>query len=122
MVNNNFSEGLLYVQLTFSVLIFLTIFIQYRFKIVDGHLIYQLFFLTLPIYKRVIYSNQIIQIKFKRVGWKTKGVIIQIRKGWNIRVVNFVPNDVFVELIDFANKYGITISKTREYLTLEKYK
>lgn len=119
IINNNFSKGLLYVQIAFAVLIFVAIFIQFRFKIADGHLIYQLCFLTMPIYKKVIYSNQIIQMKFKRVGWKTKGVIIEVRKGFNIRVVNFVPTEVFVELIDFANKYGITISKTRDYLILE---
>lgn len=119
IINNNTSKGLLYVQIAFAVFVFITIFIQFKFKIVDGHLIYQLFFLAMPIYKKVIYPNQIIQMKFKRVGWKTKGVIIQVRKGFNIRVVNFLPNDVFVELMDFANKYGITTSKTRDYLMLE---
>lgn len=119
IINNNFSKGLLYVQIALAVFVFITIFIQYKFKIVDGHLIYQIFFLTMPIYKKVTYPNDIIQMKFKRVGWATKGVIIQVRKGFNIRVVNFVPNNVFIELIDFANEYGITISKTRDYLILE---
>jgi len=95
-------------------------FIQFRIKIDDGFLAYQILFLTIPIYKRVVYPNQIIQMKFKRVGWATKGVVIQVNKGFNIRVVNFVPNNVYINLINFANKYGIPISKTRDYLILEK--
>ena len=98
----------------------MSIFIQFEFKIVDGYLTYQIFFLTMPIYKKVIYPNQIIQMKFKRIGWNTKGVIIQVKKGFNIRVVNFSPNNVFIDLIDFANKNGISISKTKDYLILEK--
>ncbi len=119
IIKNNFSGWLLYVQIAFAVFVFITIFIQFMFKIVDGYLIYQLFFLTIPIYKKVIYPNQIIQMKFKRVGWVTKGVIIQVKRGFNIRVVNFVPGDVFGELINFANQYNIAISKTKDYLILE---
>jgi hypothetical protein len=59
-------------------------------------------------------------MKFKRVGWATKVAIIQVEKGLNIRVVNFVPKNVFVVLIDFANKHDISISKTKYYLILEK--
>jgi hypothetical protein len=59
-------------------------------------------------------------MKIKRIGWNTKGAIIQVKKGFNIRVVNFTPNNVFFNLIDFANENGISISKTKDYLILEK--
>ncbi len=74
----------------------------------------------MTLYRKVVYTHQITKMKFKRVGWATKAAIIQVEKGLNIRVVNFVPNNVFVDLIDFANKYDISISKTKDYLILEK--
>jgi len=116
----NLSGGLLFFRILITVFILVAIFIQYKFKIDDGHLTYQILFLTVPIYKKVVYPNQIIQIKFKRVGWAKKATIIQVKKGVNIRLVNFVPNNIFGELINFANKYSISISKTRDYLILEK--
>ncbi|MGE8078770.1 hypothetical protein [Peribacillus loiseleuriae] len=117
---NYFSVGLFYFQILLTVFILVAIFIQFKFKIDDGYLTYQILFLTMPIYKQVIYPNQIIQMKFKRSSWVTKGVIIQVKKGFSIRVVNFVPHNLFADLIDFANEYGISISKTKDYLVLEK--
>ena len=83
-------------------------------------MIYQIFFFTVPIYKKVLFPNQIIHIKFKRLGWTKKGAIIQVKKGFNIRIVNFVPKNVLTDLIDFANKNDISITKTKDYLILDK--
>lgn len=116
----NFSNGLLYFQILLVVFILLSIFIRFKFKIDDRYLTYQILFLAMPIYKKVIYPNQIIQMKFKRIGWTTKGSIIQVKKGVNIRVVNFSPNNVLIDLINFANENGISLSKTNDYLILEK--
>ncbi|MCL6572923.1 MAG: diguanylate cyclase [Bacillus sp. (in: Bacteria)] len=115
------SEGFLYFQILLTLLILVTIFIQFKFKIDDGYLTYQILIMKMPIYQKVVYPNQIIALKFKRVGWANKVAIIQVEKGLNIRLVNFVPQNVFVALIDFANKYDISISKTKDYLILEKY-
>ncbi|WP_312469370.1 hypothetical protein [Neobacillus sp.] len=111
---------LLYFQILLALFILLLIFIQFKFVIDDGYLTYQMLFFAMPIYKKVLFPNQIIQMKFKRIGWTTKGAIIQVKRGLNIRVVNFAPNNVFIDLIDFANENGISISKTKDYLILEK--
>lgn len=117
---NDFSIWLLYVQILFALLIFCSLFIKYKFEIKEDYLAYQILFFTLPIYKTKIHANQIIQIKFKRIGWVTKGVIIRRNKGFNIRIVNFTPNGVLTDLIDFAIKNDVSYSKTKDYIILEK--
>ncbi|WP_066254348.1 hypothetical protein [Neobacillus drentensis] len=116
----DFSNGMLYFQIGLIVFILLSLFIQFKFKIDDGYLVYQILFLAMPIYKKEVSPNQIIRIKFKRLGWMTKGAIIQVKKGFNIRVVHFSPDNIFVDLIDFANENSISISKTKDYRILEK--
>jgi hypothetical protein len=61
----------------------------------------------MPIYKKEVSPNQVIRIKFKRFGWMTKGAIIQVKKGINIRVVHFSPDYLFADLIDFAKANSI---------------
>lgn len=116
----NFSEGFFFIQLFFVLVILMLILIEFKFSIDESLLSYQILFLSIPIYKKVVYPNQITQLKFKRVGWSTKGAIIQVNKGFNIRVVNFVPQTIFEDLIAFAKKYDISINKSKDYLTLEK--
>lgn len=116
----DFSNRLLYFQVGLIVFILLSLFIQFKFKIDDGYLVYQILFLSMPIYKKEVSPNQINRIKFKRLGWMTKGAIIQVKKGFNIRVVHFSPDNIFVNLIDFANENSISISKTKDYRILEK--
>ena len=113
-------NGLLYFQILLALFILLSIFIQFRFVIDDGYLTYQILFFAMPIYKKLLFPNQILHMKFKRIGWTTKGAVIQVKRGFNIRVVNFAPDNVFIDLIDFANENGTSISKTKDYLILEK--
>ena len=117
---NDLSNWLRFIQVIFTLIIFSSLFINFTFEIKEGYLIYQVLFFNVPLYKKSIYPNQIRQIKFKRVSWYSKGAIIQVKKGINIRIVNFVPNDVFKDLIDYANKNDISYSKTKDYFNLEK--
>ena len=59
-------------------------------------------------------------MKFVRVGWLSKGAIIQLEKGFNIRVTHYTPKTVIAELLDFADKEEIPILKTRDFVILEK--
>ena len=117
---NDLSKWLLYFQIIFALVILGSFFIKYKFEINENYLTYQILFFKLPLYIKRIDSNQTIQIKFKRISWYTKGAIIQVKKGANIRVVTLVPNDVFEELINFADKNGIPYTKTKDYFILEK--
>ena len=98
------SNGLLYFKILLIIFILLAIFIKFELEIDDGYLKYQIFFLSISIYKNVLYPNQILNMKFIRIGWNNKGVIIHVKKWFNIRVVHFSPNNVFIDLIDFAHK------------------
>jgi hypothetical protein len=116
----DFSNAWIYFQIGVIVFILLSFFIEFRLKIDNGYLVYQLFFLTIPIFKKVVSPNEIIRMKFIRVGWMSKGAIIQVKKGFNIRVIHFYPDNLLVDLIDFANKNNIYITKTKDYRILEK--
>ena len=117
---NDLSNWLRFIQVIFTLIIFSSLFINFTFEIKEGYLIYQVLFFNVPLYKKSLYPNQIRQIKFKRVSWYSKGAIIQVKKGVTIRVVNFAPNDVFEELINFADKNSIPYTKTKDYIILEK--
>lgn len=113
-------DAIFYLQILLAIFLLLSMFIRFKFVIDDGYLKFQTILFSIPIYTKVLFPNQINQIKFKRVGWTTKCAIIQVSKGFNVRIVNFNPSNVFVDLIDFAHEKGISISKTKDYLILEK--
>ncbi|OCA90156.1 hypothetical protein A8L44_04330 [Bacillus sp. FJAT-27986] len=117
---NDFFDWLLYFQMIFSLVILVLLCIRYKFVINNDYLTYQILFFKWPLYKTSIFPHQIKQIKFKRVNWYSKGAFMQVKKGLTIRIVNFNPNDVFKELVDFANKHGIPYSKTKDYIIIEK--
>lgn len=110
--------GLLYFHIIIAIFLLLAFFVNYKLIIEEGCLIYEIFIFTLPLYKKVVFPNQISKILFKRTGWARKSSIIKVEKGFNIRIVLF-PDGVFADLIDFAEKNEIVIVKTRDYLILK---
>jgi hypothetical protein len=115
MITNKLSIGIFYFQILLFVFILVAVFITYKFRIDEGSITYQILLFTLPIYKKVVYPDQIIQVRFKRVGWGTKGAIIQIEKGLNIRIILFVPETIFEELETFAIENSIAVSGTNRW-------
>jgi len=63
---------------------------------------YQVLFFSLVIYQKVLDPQQILQLTFKRVGWSTQCTYIQVKKGMNIRIIHFYPDNVLKELALFA--------------------
>ncbi|WP_143128300.1 hypothetical protein [Psychrobacillus sp. OK032] len=59
-------------------------------------------------------------VEFKRYSWTTQGALIRIRKGLNLRLVLFSPNEIFNELLTFAYKHDIQTSKSKDYQLLER--
>lgn len=104
------------------ILILAAIFINYRFKIKNRILTFQVRIFKLIIYSREVSDKQIKRIKFKRGGWSKRSAIIQNNKGFNFRIVDFNPSSIFDDLIGYANDYKIPITKTKDYITLEKIK
>jgi hypothetical protein len=68
----------------------------------------------------VVHHYQIKSMKFKRIGWAQKCVIIKNEKGFNFKIANFNPNNIYKDLVDFAKEYDIPISKSKDYLILER--
>lgn len=94
--------------------------IRFKFKINDDYLVYQIFYFKNSILRKNIYPNQIIQIKFIRVGWAKKGASIKVYKGFNFRLTILQPQTAYDDLIKFSNKHDITVLKTKDYILLEK--
>lgn len=114
----NKATGLLYILIPATVIILVTMFIN--FKILADHLIFEVCILSLSIYSRTVSSQDINEMKFTRVGWSRKCVVVKNRKGFNFKLSNFSPETLYNELIVFANKYDIPISKSKDYKRLEK--
>ena len=111
---------LFYYNILLTLFIITLFFLKYTFTIYDGHLTYETYLMTICIYKRVIYPSQMKIVEFKRYGWATQGALIRIRKGLNLRLALFSPNEIFNELLTFANKHDIPTSKTKDYQLLER--
>ncbi len=120
VTGDNFSKELLYFHIVSLLFLIASFFIRYKLEIKEGYLIYQLLFLETSLYKRMIHPSQITQIKFVRFGWATKGAIIQSKKGLNIRIFKLEPNNVFLDILDYAFIHSIPIKKTKDYQILEK--
>ena len=95
--------------------------IRFRFKMMDDHLVYQILYFKKSILRKNIYPNQIVQIKYIRVGWAKKGAIIKVNKGLNFRLTILKPQTAYDDLLKFSNKHDITVLKTKDYILLEKY-
>ncbi|WP_430787496.1 hypothetical protein VBD025_16615 [Virgibacillus flavescens] len=116
-INESSRFSLYFVSLTL-IMLFLAI-IRFTFKIND-HLEYRIMFFHICIYKKEISPDQIVQMKFKRTGWSQKMAAIQLKKGLGIRVIDFKPETVHENLIRFAEKHDVSVSKSKDYVILEK--
>ncbi|PPA69610.1 hypothetical protein [Jeotgalibacillus proteolyticus] len=114
------SAGMMYLQFLLITFILMGLFIRFKLKIAKGLLSFEILIFKMKIFKRDIYTNQIASLHFKRTGWSTKCVVVQTTKGLNLRIVNFYPETIFEDLIDFADEHNIAVIKTKDYLILEK--
>ncbi|MDI2587411.1 hypothetical protein OR571_09920 [Psychrobacillus sp. NEAU-3TGS] len=112
--------GLFYFSILLGLFIIITFSINYTFNFLDEYLMYEVSFKSICIYKRVLYPSHLKKIAFKRYSWATPGALIHTKKGLNLRLVLFSSNKIFYELLTFANKHDIPISKTKDYLLLER--
>lgn len=111
-----------YFLIPFSVFILAAIFTNFKFRIEEGSLIFKILIFTFTVYKKEINHKQIDRMKFKRISWTKKCAIVKNNKGFNFRITNFYSVEIYNDLVDFAKEYNIPISKTKDYLILEKLK
>ncbi|WP_188456332.1 hypothetical protein [Virgibacillus oceani] len=115
-------SALVLLEVLLCLLLVATIFIQYTLKISKNGLSYHITLFSISIYKKELPAVQIQKIIFKRYGWSTRGAVIQMEKGLNIRIIAFRPVKVYENLVKFAGANNISMSKSNDYQILEKLK
>lgn len=93
---------------------------KYQLFIEQDRLLYLNILWNLQVYKGDLTVDQIVDIKFKKVGWGFRGAVIRTTKGLNIRIHNFKPVSAYTTLEEFAAQHHIPINKTEHYKILER--
>src|SRR5690625_3380018 len=119
---NRHYPAVYYLLIPFSLFTLVTIFTHFQFCIGDDYLTFKISILTLTIYKKETYYNQINHFKFKRTGWARKCVLVHNKKGFNFRTPNFNSATFYNNLINFANRHKIPVFNIKDYLIVEKLK
>lgn len=104
-----------------TLLIALSILINYELKIEEDKITYTIYLYHLKIYQKRVTPEQIKQLRLKRLGWTSKGAIIQVHQGMNLRVINFMPHDFDDELTKFANRHSIAIWRNKDYELVKRF-
>ncbi len=120
MFTNTDYPTMYYFLIPFSIFILASIFVNFKFKMAEGSMTFQILIFIFAVYNKEVDHKQIDSMKFKRIGWGKKCVIVKNNNGFNFRISNFYPEKIYNDLIGFANEYSIPISKTKDYLILEK--
>ncbi|MGD6967477.1 hypothetical protein ACQCVP_13690 [Rossellomorea vietnamensis] len=110
-------QGFRWLLLLFLVL---PLWLSYKLNIEEGRIRYGIYFFRFRLYEKLVKSESIKSIVFKRTGWSRKKAVIN-RRGHNIWVIFYEPSGIYEELESFANENGIAVKKTRDYKLLEKY-
>ncbi|MGD6802810.1 hypothetical protein [Rossellomorea aquimaris] len=114
---NSIMNGLRWLLLLFLVL---SLWMSYKLNIEEGRIRYGIYLFRFRLYEKIVKSESIKSIIFKRTGWSTKKAVIN-RRGHNIWVIYYEPAEIYEELESFAAENGIAVKKTRDYKLLEKY-
>ncbi len=109
-----------YFLILFAAFLFATAFLRYSCDINEESIAYHIMWMGLLLYKKRVTPNQISHIKFKRYGWATKGAVVHTYKGFNIRLIDFIPVKLYEDLGDFSDKHEIPFEKSKDYQILEK--
>ena len=114
------TKGISGLDVIFIIGVLFVLCLHYKFQINGKYLNYQIFLLSIPLYKKEIVPEQIAEIKFIRVDWAKKGAIVRMKRGLNIRVIHFNPDSVCGDLEHFAKENNVSVNKTRDYKILER--
>ena len=112
-------DGLLVFQFVCIAFLLMALLITFELKINESSLHYQVKLAKWSIYHKDIVPHEIRQITFSRVGWMKMGATIRVTTGWPVRVHDFSPDTVMVELMEFAERHAIDTVKTKDFLMLQ---
>ncbi|MFF2753041.1 hypothetical protein ACFVR1_04685 [Psychrobacillus sp. NPDC058041] len=109
-----------YISILLSIFCFVGLFTTYEFEIKEDELNYKTLLFVFTVFQKKLYSADIYHVTFKRVGWATKGAIIRLHRGINIRIIQFNHKDVMSQLETFSLNNNVPVIKSKDYLVLEK--
>ncbi|MBT2583295.1 hypothetical protein [Planococcus sp. ISL-109] len=109
----------LYFQLFISVLIVLALFIKAHVKVRRDNIVYRVEWWSVPLYYKTVYADEVRRIDFKRSNWTAKVAIVRVKKGIDLRFALF-PDELYSELVQFAERNKVKIRKSKNYETVEK--
>ncbi|MGP4080095.1 hypothetical protein ACTWQL_09270 [Pseudalkalibacillus sp. R45] len=109
-----------YCQMTFIVFLLIALTINYEIEVRKERISYTIQLAKIQIFKKSIFADQVTQIKFQRFGWSKKGTILKVRNWFDIRIVGLEPEYIFKELNRFAEENGTSVSKSKDYLILDR--
>lgn len=112
-------DGLLVFQLAVIAFLLMTLLITFELKIHESHLHYQVKLAKWTIYQKEIAPQEIRQMMLSRVGWMKMGATIRVTRGWTVRIHDFSPDTVMVDLMEFAERHYIGTVKTKDFLMLQ---
>ncbi|MGO4889666.1 hypothetical protein ACJ2A9_18120 [Anaerobacillus sp. MEB173] len=110
-----------FVGFIFTLVLALSIFINYELQINDHELVYTIYLYSHRIYQKKITPKEIDILKLRKFGWTSKGATIRLQQGKNIRLSNFMPTTFDDELLHFANKHSIETWKNKDYELVKQF-
>ncbi|MGM8214581.1 hypothetical protein ACLIA0_03300 [Bacillaceae bacterium W0354] len=122
--NRNLSKEFsipLFILIPFATILFLIMFTNFKFAIENDTLRHEMFIWNIRIFKREVTPDRIQSINFKCIGWMKRCAQVKVKKGINMRIVNFEPVEVYDQLDEFASKHPhISVTKTNDYLLMKE--
>ena len=112
-------DELLVFQLVVIAFLLMALLITFELKIHESSLHYQVKLAKWTIYQKEIVPQEIRLLTFRRVGWMKMGATIRVTRGWTVRIYDFSPDTVMVDLMEFAAEHEIDTVKTRDFLMLQ---
>ncbi|WP_419962443.1 hypothetical protein [Psychrobacillus sp. BM2] len=120
VINNGESGVLAFLSILLIIFSFIGFNTKTEFIISQEELNYKIMIHGFKAFHKKLFSADIDKVLFKRYGWATKGATIKLNKGLNLRIVQFTPKDVMLQLETFAINNNVSISKSKDYLLLER--
>ncbi|MGP4074693.1 hypothetical protein [Halobacillus sp. K22] len=121
MLREIYGASILLFFILFLIMVVISSF-RYKFEVGHDQLVYRLLFFKKTIYIRKLAPSDISQIRFVRLMWAKKTVLIKVKSERKIRLVEPSPSTAFDHLMEFADKHEVELHKTRDYLLLERKK
>lgn len=106
---------LMYLFLIFFFSLGIAVFFECKIQINKKNITFTYYLFKLRLYEKILFSHQIKQIKFLRIGWNKKGVNIQAKPHGKFKINNVFPNSIFENLVEFSKSNNVPYRKTNDY-------